>query len=74
MRERWEVYKIFVENSELHLPQRSFENGNTVNLKDIDTNTWNGIIYPGGGAYIEGSSVYWGFLNFMNFLHYQSDY
>jgi hypothetical protein len=67
------MYKIFVENSELHLSRRSFENGNTFNIKDIDTNASNGIMYP-GGAYIEGSSEYWGFLNGMNFLHYQSDY
>jgi hypothetical protein len=52
MRQSWEVYKIFVHNSELHLPRRSFENGNTFNLKDIAKNTWNGIIYWGGGAHI----------------------
>jgi hypothetical protein len=51
MRERWEVYKIFVENSELHLPRGSFENGNIFNLKHIDTNVWNGIIHPGGEAH-----------------------
>lgn len=69
------MYKIFVDNSELHLPRRSFENGNTFNLKDIVKNTWNGIIYRRvGGAHIEGHSEYWVFLNGKNFLHYQSDY
>jgi hypothetical protein len=52
MRETWEVYKIFVENSELHLPRRSFGNRNTFNLKNIDTNAGNGIIYLGEGAHI----------------------
>jgi len=48
MRERWEVYKNFVENSTLQLPRRRFENGNMFNLKDIETNAWNWIIHPGG--------------------------
>jgi len=48
------VYKIFVQNSELHLSQRSFENGNTFNLEDIDTNASNKIIYPGVGR-----RIYW---------------
>ena len=69
------MYKNFVEDSALHLPRRSFGNGNTFKLKDIGTNAWNGIIHPiGGGAHIGGSVEYWGFLNDMNFLHYQSDY
>jgi hypothetical protein len=28
----------------------------------------------GAHRYIEGSNEYWGFLNGMNFHHYQSDY
>jgi len=34
---------------------------------------WN-YLTAGGGAHIEGRSEYWGFLNGMNFLHYQIDY
>ena len=45
------MYKIFVQNSELHLSRGSFENGNTFNLKDIDTNASNEIVYPGGRIY-----------------------